>query len=133
MNKRILRVKTIGSRKEENLRPLIVDELSQGVSLMVLEYERGDEIAVIKLTWSSHPLLPKVPQEQIETLLTHPSVVEVLPSHPKDTMKRTLAIVKDAVDEEKTGKRIRIGEKEGSFIRKERLLRDEEHYIIDEG
>jgi len=88
ISRRILVVKTKGSRQGGNLVPNI--QLSRGFNLLVLEYRNNDTEAVVEIWASDHPSLrdeerisSRKMEAEISKLRSEPSFVDELPSHPK--------------------------------------------------
>jgi len=140
IHRKILKVKTTGSRVTRDLRPILTDVIPKGVNLTVHEYNEDEGWCVCEISGSDHPVLP--PEEQITTakideVLRHESVIEELETHPLSPpiIMILSTSVHDSVDAEK--KEIVVRGRKGSFIRKERVI-DEggleiDYYILDEG
>jgi len=141
ISRRILRVKTAGSRENGDLRPALVDDLPRGINLVVHEYNEAEGWCVIEIWGSDHPILR--PEERsttgkINSVVTHESVVEELATHPLSPPK--LAEITGVVGSMKVDERRKVVIKEGKeypYIRVEkRQIHDpkgEDIIIFDEG
>lgn len=129
MNVKIVK-STLTGKKGENLQPKICENLPRGVDATVLEY--ANDYAIVKLAWSNHPLIQNADDKELETLLTHPSILEELKAHPESEKNLITHVFQGSFVEEKTKKVIRVRGKEGSFIRKQQGKYGEE-YVLDEG
>jgi len=88
ISRRILVVKTKGSRQRGNLAPNI--QLPRGLNLLVLEYRNSDAEAVVEIWASDHRSLKdeerissRKMEAEISKLRSEPSFVDELPSHSK--------------------------------------------------
>jgi len=130
METKIVKSTLIGT-KGVNLQPAICENLPQGVNAVVLEYT--DTYAIVKLTWSRHPLVKNPDTEAIAEMLKRPSIMEELATHPEaDKCISGYSIHASQVEEEQEGKAILHKGVKGSFIRKQQGKYGEE-YVIDEG
>jgi hypothetical protein len=88
--RKILRVKTVGSRETGDLRPAIVDDTLKGVNTLVLEYSLDDSEAIVEIWGSNHPIVPaeaRMNADKIAKVSGHPSVIEELATHPLSPAK----------------------------------------------
>lgn len=137
MKSKILKVKTIGSRAEGNLRPEIVDDLPRNLGLSVIEY--GSGFAIVKVSWSEHPLVPKPLEKDLTKLWKHDSIQQVLTSHPKEKELKSKRSILSSLVDELPEKKIKLKKErkgiglEGSYIRKEYSINNQEDtYVLDE-
>lgn len=135
MRTKLLKVKT---HKTElgDLEPIIADHLPKGVNLVVLEYE-GDT-AIVKLTWSEHPLAEATPSaEELNQLLSRESVIEEVSAHPlADKLKVRLAVHEDSIEHvNEVLKEVSLKAKRGTvnYLRKEASRDGGYDYVLDEG
>lgn len=138
INRKILKAKTVGSRQNSNLRPIIADFLPQGVNIVVHEYNETECWAICDIWGSNHPLIEHMTTKQdLTDLAKHGSVIEVLPSHPKSPVK--LATLSGVVGvnfqiEDEQKKLVIHKGKSGSYIRKQKDPRaGGDVVILDEG
>jgi len=156
MKSKILKVKTIGSVVSGNLEPEIANHLPIGVDLDVLEY--GSGFAIVKISWSEHPMEETPSPEALSKLENHKSVLEILKSHPEAEKAKNQRFILSSLVEEAGSKTLRLREsglkgskrktldklleaaekkglgKQGQFIRKEHSAQNQEEvYILDEG
>jgi hypothetical protein len=86
VHRKILKVKTEGSRISGDLRPKLCAALPRGVNLVVLEYTDNDAACVVEIYGSDHTdLAPeeRVDKERLESVARHESVLSHLSSHPQ--------------------------------------------------
>lgn len=150
--RRILKVKTVGSRREGNLRPAISDRCPRGINYVVHEYNEDEGWCIIEAWCSDHPILPTEHQKDashLEELAADPDVIQTIEKHPLsppvlgrisygspaspkkvDLTAKTITVEVRELDG-------RIVEKTVSFkrVEKERTTRGTEYdnYILDEG
>jgi len=142
--RRIFKVKTTGSRDTGDLRPAFTDDFvekyGRGINYVVHEYNEAEGWCVVECWCCDHPILEPEHRKNmthLRALDKDPSVVEVLPSHPRSPpILGTLATSRhESVDEEK--KEITVKGRKGSYIRKEKtfttLGEEIDLYILDEG
>jgi hypothetical protein len=153
---KILKVKTIGSVANGNLEPEIANHLPIGVDLDVLEYDSG--FAIVKISWSEHPMEETPSPEELSKLENHKSVLSILKSHPRAEGAKNQRFILSSLVEETDAKTLKLREsglkgskrktldklleaaekkglgKQGQFIRKEHSVQNQEEiYILDEG
>jgi len=134
--RKILKVKTIGSKREGNLRPFISDvEKPQGLSYVVYEYNVDEGWCILELYGSDSPLMDhQIKPVDLDKIAKHDQVLEELKTHrlsPKVIGRFQFALEELDIDEiEKTVKHKKTG-KVGKFIRKEKD-RATEFVVLDE-
>lgn len=144
IHRKILRVKTTGSREKANLRPILSDNIGPGVNMLVLEYDEAAEEAIVEIYGSDHSLIAADRQCNEAKLKSfyegRADVLEVLTSHAKSPatickigMPLSQAISTGlAIDEAE--KKIALKGKDHSYSRKETDDQfHEEIYVLDEG
>jgi hypothetical protein len=144
IHRRIFKVKTVGSRAEGDLRPEFTDDFvsryGTGINYRVLEYNEEEGWCVVECWCCDHPIVEPEHRKNMTHLFAldkDPSVLEVLPSHPKSppVLACLATSTHESVDEEK--KEIVVKGRRGSFKRKERHTTtdgtEEDLYILDEG
>jgi len=136
--RKILKVKTVGSRETKDLRPDI--ELPRGLNSLVLEY-LPENMCIVEIWGSDHPILNteerytpeklnKVVEQALETLDSHPMSPKTLGAITM--LKSTIISLGSEIDEET--KTIKVRGKTYKFKRKEFDDRyGEDRYILDEG
>jgi len=137
IHRKILKVKTVGSRQTGDLRPELSDTLPSGFNYAVLEYDEAENTCIVECWCSDHPLQEKQRTvADLSEISKNSAVIEVLESHPKSP--RVLGVVSttafENVDDVK--KEITVKGKRGAFLRKERIEAHGENfdsYILDEG
>lgn len=142
--RKIFKVKTIGSQKTGNLQPAWTDELltiAPGVGMTVHEYNEAEGWCVCELWTSDHNIRSVIGKKSdLDGLATHPSVIEVLTSHPLSPSKLAILSLSgggspESVDLEK--KTLIFKGKTMPFKRVEKNRTtsgvEEDHYILDEG
>lgn len=80
----ILKVKTVGSRIEGNLHPIISEDLPIGFNSKVLEYDEANGECIMEIWGSDHSILEekyKVNKSKLDKLKKNKSVVKELSSH----------------------------------------------------
>lgn len=142
--RKIFKVKTIGNQKTGNLQPAWTDELSTiapGVGMTVHEYNEAEGWCVCELWTSDHNIRSVIGKEtDLDGLTTHPSVIEVLTSHPSSPPKLAILSLSgegslESVDLEKEelvfkGKTMKFKR----VVKQKRTSGEEEDsYILDEG
>jgi hypothetical protein len=138
MYRRLLKVRTVGSRAEGNLRPAFSDNFANkyvGINYVVHEYNEREGWCIVEAWCSDHPVLPpehRKDMRHLEELARDPNVIEVVPSHPLSppVLGRITVSVPDSVVEA-TGEVVVLGRR-GKFIRKEKEMA-QDIYILDEG
>lgn len=135
--RKILKVKTTGSRGEGNLRPELADRLPSGINLAVLEYSEDDSFAILEIWGSTHPLIEhSISSKSLDDTVKEPSIIEVLEKHPKSPkILGTMSIASSAtLDIDSSTKTItdKARGKSDTYVRKE-IDRDGEIFILDEG
>ena len=74
--RKILVVKTKGSRKLGNLKPIIAERLPKGVNLNVLKYLANDTLAIVEVWGTDHPLYPyRINESTLKELASDDSVL----------------------------------------------------------
>lgn len=136
MLRKILKVKTIGSREEGNLRPIVSDNLPMGVNLVVLEYNETEKWAIVEIFGSDYGIIPKekrITTEKINSVVKSDDVIDELASHSESPISiASIGIIRDKVDSyNKTTKKAVIKGKSYNVKRVEDTG-DEEILIIDE-
>ena len=140
--RKLLKVKTAGSRAEGNLRPAFSDEFPNkyaGINYVVHEYNEAEGWCILEAWCSDHPILPPEHQKNIShlnELSRNPHVIEIVEKHPLSppVLGMFATATHDSVDEEK--KEIVVRGRKGKFIRKEKQMThagEKELYILDEG
>jgi len=137
MIRKILRVKTTGSKRGGDLAPAI--ELPRGLNMTVLEYDESEGWCVIEVWGSDHPVLSveeRATPEKIRSVVNQ--AIEVLPFHPLSP--RLLGQVYGEVGEYKVDRETKHARREMdgkvfTFLRVERrgFPREDEIVIFDEG
>ena len=138
IHRKILKVKTTGSRQTSDLRPQISDALPSGINYSVLEYDEAEKTCVVECWCSNHPLheKPKT-QADLDEISKHSAVLEVLQSHSRSPLiLGSIAISSpDTIDEAK--KEVTSHGKTGNFLRKIKVHttsgKEQDEYILDEG
>ena len=135
MIRKILKVKTKGSRETRDLRPAIIDDLPQGISCVVHEYKEVQGWCIVEIYGTDHVFFePKLRADssKINQVRGNPNVIGELPSHPSSpTVISSFSepISKfDSVDE-KTATKDKV---KHTFKRKE-TRNGEEYLVLDEG
>jgi len=140
--RKILRVKTVGSRKTRNLAPAIMP-LPKGFNFTVLEYSPDEKECVVEVWCSDHPIL--APEERktkadLDALFSksNPAVLDSLSSHPSSPKMigriMVFSEVLEAIDD--VTKTATFKGRTGKFIRKETMDVHgitKEIIILDEG
>jgi len=134
--RKMFKIKTIGSSKEGNLKPEIVEKMPAGINLVVHEYNEAAGWAIVELYCSDHPLLDskyRKTMADLEKLKNDLSIIESVASHPNSPailatfhIKTELAT---AIDE--TAKTLTVKGVTAKFVRKTNDPRRQ--IIIDEG
>jgi len=108
MLKQLVKAKTCGSRATGDLRPVIADDLSEGINLNVIEYDETEGMCVVEISAQTHESLPvnrRVTQAVFERVVSHPSIIAKLTSHPnRPTKLHELSMPKQLFDHENEGK-----------------------------
>ncbi|MDH5782056.1 MAG: hypothetical protein OEZ35_00095 [Candidatus Bathyarchaeota archaeon] len=133
IERKILKVKTVGSRKAGSLQPDI--ELEHGMNLLVLEYNEIEKWCIVEVWGTDHELAEKiVTTENLERISKHSSVIETLPSHSQSpTIIGRFSIAREKAESvDAPAKRAQINGKTVPFIRIEKQHRTED-IILDEG
>jgi len=144
MFRKILKVRTTGSRATHDLRPELSDDFvkkyGKGVNFTVLEYNEDENWCVLECWCSNHPCLETAERKEatdLTRLSKDNSVLEVVSTHrlsPK--ILGTLSTsTHDSVNEET--KEITVKGRKGKFLRKERERGtdgvERDVYVLDEG
>jgi len=141
--RRILKVKTVGSRNGEvPLQPDLTDFAVKysGINFAVHEYNEKEGWCVVELWCSDHPVLEAKHQKtdkDLQLVDTEPAVMKVLTEHRLSP--KILGVLStsthDSVDEEK--KEITVRGRKGNFLRKEKHTttagKEQDEYVLDEG
>jgi len=133
MKRKILKVKTIGSRKAGNLQPDIEPE--HGMNLLVLEYNEIEKWCIVEVWGTDHELAEKiVTTKDLERISKRSSVIAILPSHSKSPkiIGRFAIGTENAEDINPVTKTVKIKEKSVSFKRIEKD-HQKDIIILDEG
>ena len=83
--RKILKVKTVGSKAAKNLKPIIADVLPQGVNMTVHLYNEVEGVCICEVWGSNKDFLKaddRISEAKLNKVLTHTSVLEQLDSHP---------------------------------------------------
>lgn len=141
MIRKILKVKTVGTRTEGNLRPALTDDLLRGLNLVVHEYDETEGTAIIEIFGSDHLALKseeRLTPAKMSEMLKHVSVIEELTTHPKSPpIICRLAVSLDSVAEEVDEQEKTFVKKETKgkhkYLRKDKGHRGEDILVMDEG
>jgi len=142
MIKKIVRLKTIGSRKtpDDPLRPDIdlIELFGQGVNLRVLEYdEEAKECVAVLFAFDDFQTGQKRTEGLLEKVKTHESFIEELSSHPKMPEKLASIGVTEGRAKYLGGNKVEVEGKTLTFLREEKRRdtagREVRIFILDEG
>jgi len=146
IRRKILKVKTKGSRATGDLRPIFSDETPQGINYVVYDYNETEGSCIVEIWSSDHEAL--APQERYDhgkwnKIINHPSVIETLPSYSKSpTILGTIAAMLSprVLDEKKKVVKDTTTGKEYPYLRKSKETKkatatslEHETIILDEG
>jgi len=138
MLKQLVKAITCGSRATGDLRPVIADDLPEGVNLNVLEYDEIEGTCIVEISGYDHASLPvnkRVTKAVFDKVVAGPGVLSKLASHPKRPAKlHELSMSKRLFDQKNKGKP--AGEKLKSLRTETRRCRDgveRDFAILDEG
>lgn len=127
--RKILKVKTIGSKAEKNLKPIIASVLPQGVNMTVHLYNEVENTCICELWGSNKDFLKaddRMTTAKLNKVLAHSSVLEQLNNHPSSP-KKLYSFSEIAehfeVDDTKKVAKSKKDNKEHSFKRKEKRKR----------
>ncbi len=140
--RRILKVKTIGTRAGGDLRPAFMDNFGNdfpGIGYTVLAYDEVAGVCVLEACCSDNPAQPPGgarPEAALSAVARHPAVLSTLASHPNSPhiIMSVNTVVPDSVDENQ--KTITVKGNTGPYLRKETVQTPQGtvvRYIIDEG
>jgi len=138
IHRKILKVKTVGSRQTGDLRPKLSDTLPIGFNYAVLEYDEVENTCIVECWCSDHPLHEKPKTKaDLDEISNHSTVLEGLQSHSKSPpILGSIAIsFPETINEAK--KEITSHGKTGKFLRKIKIHtttgEEQDEYILDEG
>jgi len=154
IHKKLFKVKTIGTREEGNLKPILADYLPKGIHLASLQYNEAEKWAIVLCWCSDHELLPaseRHRESDLIALASQPSIIEVLPDdHPLMPKKPFTSIslsetIKTPFKDEKlppplpsneATKTVRYKNREWKYLRKRQYTdtdgRTVQEYILEE-
>jgi hypothetical protein len=137
MLRKILRVKTVGSRASGNLKPLLTNALPQGVHLTVLEYNESNGTCIVEIYGSDSEMAVKpITAEILNSVKAHQSVIEELQTHSLSPKKIAGFSVPDksVTVDTKTGEVTHnTTGKKAKLIRTETDYRGDKTVVVDEG
>ncbi len=138
MIRKILKVKTSGSRKTGDLKPSL--DLPRGLNMVVHEYNEEEGWCIVEIWGSDHPILSpeeRVTPEKINHVLAQ--AIEELATHPLSPRKLGEIYGNigsfEVVDEKRKIVRREIDGKEFTYVRTEKRGRPREENVVifDEG
>lgn len=139
--RKIFKVKTVGSRKQGNLRPEWSENLPPSTSMVVYEYNEAEGWCICECWVSGHPIrtVPRT-MADLNELAKESCVIEVLLSHPLSPivvgrLSCTKNIDVTEVDDVKKTLKRKGKPMTFKYTRKKRGThgREEEQYVLDEG
>jgi len=144
MHTKLVKVETIGSQKQGNLRPVISDILPSGFNHSVLEYNETEGWCILYIWCSDHEILPENQRKtkaDLDDFLKHPAVIDFPSSHPLLSAKPcslTGSFPADSLPIDIKNKKVTFQGKLVSFkskqkIRDGRIGQDMDFFVFDEG
>ena len=140
IHRKIVKVPTIGSRKTNDLRPIIADTLEQGVNYSVLEYDEQASTCIVELWCSDHEILKDHERKNKSALdkIKADYKLEELPSHPKSPLilgSISTTNIPESIDEPQ--KKVTFKGKSLNFIKKHKITgthgKELDELVLDEG
>lgn len=89
ITRKILKVKTLGSRKTGDLRPAFSEQTPEGINYSVHEYNESEGWCIVEFWGSDHSILPakqRINVKKIRRMTGHSSVIAELQSHPSSPL-----------------------------------------------
>jgi hypothetical protein len=133
IKRKILKVKTIGSKKEGNLRPSIVDNLTNGLNLKVLEYDELNNECIVEVWGSDHTLVKdKVSDSKLNKISKDKNVLEEFSTHPKSGGYKVIVSEKKVKLKRNSPLSIEYKGKKVNFKRVEKDIRGLKNIVLEE-